>query len=102
MNKIALIILFLLVGCSGQSSQIVKFTPVASACVKSSAWNLTSAATSFICFDKDEKVIGMVSGTAQSPLDIATGYANAAVLGAAIPLTAGLLMPAVSVSTAKP
>ena len=101
MRLLALIVL-LLAGCSGQSSQVVLYTPVADSCAKVSAWTWNSAGTSFICFDGNAKPIGMVSGTAQSPLDIATGYANAAVLGAAIPLTAGLLMPAVSVSTAKP
>jgi hypothetical protein len=98
---VPLIVLLILAGCSGQSTQIVLYSPIANSCAKISAYEWNNAATAFICFDKDSKPIGMVSGTAQSPLDLFSSYSNAAILGAAIPLTAGLLTPSTNVTTGK-
>lgn len=90
MRLLALIVL-LLAGCSGQSSQIVLYTPIASACVKVSAWTWNSAGTSFICFDGNAKPIGMVSGTAQSPLDLVSGTTNAAIIAGGAAVAAALI-----------
>jgi hypothetical protein len=102
---VAIGLLFLMLtlsSCSGQSTQIVLYTPIANSCEKVSAYEWNNAGTAFLCFDKDSKPIGMVSGTAQSPLDLFSSYSNAAILGAAIPLTAGLLMPSTNVTTGRP
>jgi hypothetical protein len=102
---VAIGLLFLMLtlsSCSGQSTQIVKFTPIANSCEKVSAYEWNNAATSFICFDKNEKPIGMVSGTAESPLDLMSSTANGMILGATIPLAATFLMPAATtVNTGK-
>ena len=81
----------LMAGCSGQSSQVVLYTPVADSCAKVSAWTWNSAATSFICFDKDAKPIGMVPGTAQSPLDLVSGTTNAAIIAGGAAVAAALI-----------
>jgi hypothetical protein len=88
---LALIALLLLAGCSGQSSQVVLYTPVADSCAKVSAWTWNSAGASFICFDGNAKPIGMVSGTAQSPLDLVSGTTNAAIIAGGAAVAAALI-----------
>ena len=95
------VLVLMLAGCSGVSTQAVAYMPAPDSCVKVSAYEWNNAATSFICFGPDGKVIGMVAGTAQSPLDLVSGYANAALIGAMIPLGASLLAPATTVTTGK-
>ena len=97
----AVLLLLTAVGCSGVSTQTVAFLPAPNSCVKVSAYSWNSAATAMPCFGADGKPIGLVQGTGQSPLDLFSSYANAAVLGAVIPLTAGLLAPTTTVTTGK-
>jgi hypothetical protein len=75
----------LLAGCAGSSTQSI------GPCDKYSAHDFWSSDTAMICHDSSGKVIGMVSGKSDSPASLISSSANAAVLGAAIPLAATLI-----------
>lgn len=85
------ILCVLLAGCSASSTQTVPFTPVANSCVKASAHDFWSSGVAVICFDANAKPLGIVPGSGAAPVDLVTSSANAAVLGATIPVAATLI-----------
>jgi hypothetical protein len=84
---VLLLVLGFLAGCSGQSIQTV------GPCTKYETHDFWSQGIAMICNDAQGKPLGMVAGTGTAPVGVLTSGANAAILGATIPLGAALLNP---------